>query len=365
MRDVAPPHSPDERPTVCGTATALPAHRYAQRELAEVAAQLLPELGPPAKQIERFFRRVGVEQRHLALAAPAYAALSGLKRRHDAWIDAALPLGARVISHALDDAEIEPGEIGALFTATSTGMAVPSLDARLMNRIPFRSSLKRVPLFGLGCLAGVAGVARAADYLHAFPGEAVVLLAVELCSLTLQREDASLANLISTGLFGDGAAALVLAGARHPRAMRPGPRVMDSLSRFFPKTERAMGWDVVDSGFKVVLSREVPAIAREGLPGLVHELLARNDLTRADIDFWVAHPGGPAVLRAISEGLGLPPEALQHSRASLAKIGDLSSASVLFLLDEFRRHVRPARYSYGVLLAIGPGFSAEAVLLQW
>nr|AYM54397.1 naringenin-chalcone synthase [Phaselicystis flava] len=355
----------DTRPTICGTSTSLPPHRYDQHELAEHAARTLPDRAIDPQVIERFFRRVGVEQRYLALPAGEYGALSGLKQRNDAWLRAAVPLAETVVASALAEAEVAPQEVGAIFSTTVTGIAVPSLEARLMNRLPFKSSLKRIPLFGLGCLAGAAGVARAADYLRAYPDECAILLSVELCSLTMQRDDASAANLISTGLFGDGAAAVVLAGARHPRAAKPGPRVVDSLAHFFPNTERVMGWDVIDGGFKIVLGKDVPMIAREGLAGLVDALLARNGLRRGDVDAWVAHPGGPAVMSAMCEGLGLPDDALRHTRRSLAEVGNLSSASVLFLLDEFRKFVRPARGSYGVMIAMGPAFSAEAVLLRW
>ena len=351
---------------VVGTATALPAHRYGQRELAEVAKGLLPGLTAEPAALERFFRRAGVEQRFLSLPVEEYLALDGLQKRNDAWLATSLPLAEQVVVRALAEAGLEPRDVGTIYSTTVTGIAVPSLEARLMNRLPFRSSVKRVPLFGLGCLAGVAGIARAADYLRAFPDEIAILLSVELCSLTVQRGDTSTANLISTGLFGDGAAAVVLAGARHPRAAAHAkPRVLDSLSHFFPNTERVMGWDVTDTGFKIVLGKEVPSIAREGLSGLVDALLARNELSRADIQSWVVHPGGPAVIQAALDGLGLAPEDLEQTTRSLASIGNLSSASVLFLLDDFRRTVRPARGSYGMMIAMGPAFSAEAVLLQW
>jgi alkylresorcinol/alkylpyrone synthase len=343
----------------------LPAHRYGQRELAEVAKGLMPGLDAEPATLERFFRRVGVQQRFLSLPVEEYLALDGLQKRNDAWLATALPLAERVVVRALAEAELEPLDVATIYSTTITGIAVPSLEARLMNRLPFRSTVKRVPLFGLGCLAGAAGVARAADYLRAFPDEIAVLLSVELCSLTVQRGDCSTANLISTGLFGDGAAAVVLAGAHHPRAARPDPRVLDSLSHFFPNTERAMGWDVTDTGFKIVLGPEVPSIAREGLSGLVDALLAKNQLRRADIASWVVHPGGPAVIQATLDGLGLAPDDLQQTKRSLASVGNLSSASVLFLLDDFRRTVRPARGSYGMMIAMGPAFSAEAVLLQW
>lgn len=325
---------------------------------------MLPGLAEPAA-IARFFRRVGVSQRHLALPAERYATLRGFGDRNDAWIATAVPLGQQALERALADAGVEPREVGALFTTTVTGLAVPSLDARLMNRMPLPTSLKRIPMFGLGCLAGAAGVARVADYLRAYPDEVAVLLSVELCSLTVQRDDVSVANLISTGLFGDGAAAVVLAGARHPAARAQQPRVRDSLAHFFRDTERTMGWDIVDGGFKIVLDRDVPAIAREGLPGLVDALLARHQLARGDVTAWVVHPGGPAVMQATIEGLGLAPDALAETRRALAEVGNLSSASVLCLLDDFRKRVRPPSGSHGLMIAMGPAFSAEAVLLQW
>jgi alkylresorcinol/alkylpyrone synthase len=212
-------------------------------------------------------------------------------------------------------------------------------------------------------MAGAAGLARAAEYLRAFPEHAAVFFSVELCSLTMQRNDASVANVISGGLFGDGAAAVVLLGARHPAAANGRLRVVDSESRFFPNTERVMGWDMVDGGFKVVLGREVPLIAREAVPELVDALLARHGLRRADVAHWVAHPGGPAVMEGMREGLGLPADALEPTRRSLELVGNLSSASVLFLLDELAREP-PRRGKNGLVIAMGPGFSAEGVLLQ-
>jgi alkylresorcinol/alkylpyrone synthase len=350
-------------PAIVGTATALPRHRYDQAELARVARKLLPELDVDEKVLQRFFRHAGVEQRYLALPAERYAELRGFGARNDAWLEAALPLAEQVTRAALEDAGLAPEDVGVFFSTTITGLAVPSIEARLMNRMALRPSLKRVPLFGLGCLAGCAGIARAADYLRAYPDQVAVLLSVELCSLTVQRDDPSVANLISTGLFGDGAAAVVLVGAAHPAAR--GPRVLDSQSHFFANTERTMGWDVTDHGFKIVLGKEVPTIAREGLPALVDEVLARHGLHIPDVATWVAHPGGPAVISAMSDALGLPDDALTETRKSLAQIGNLSSASVLFVLDTFRRWVRPSAGSYGMMLAMGPAFCAEAALLKW
>jgi alkylresorcinol/alkylpyrone synthase len=356
-----------DRPAVAATAVAFPPHRYSQRELARAAARVMPGLEGRERFLERFFARVGVEERYLALPTERYAALNGFESRTRAYLEVATDLGERCVRSLLREAHVDAREIGLLTTTTVTGVAVPSLDARLMNRLPLRPSLKRVPLFGLGCLGGAAGLARTAEYLRAHPDELAILLSVELCSLTLQRDDASVANVISSGLFGDGAAAVLLAGARHPlaRGRRGGPRVMSSRSAFFRDTERVMGWDVVDGGFKVVLSRDVPDVVRREVPPAVDGFLADHGLEREDIATWVSHPGGPKVLDALEEGLALPPEALAPSRDVLARVGNLSSASVLYLLDEHRRRLRPAPGAPGLLMAMGPGFCAELVLLRW
>jgi alkylresorcinol/alkylpyrone synthase len=358
-----------DHPCIAGVATALPQHRYGQEELAEVARALLPELSLETATLQRFFRRVGVRQRFLALSAQEYGELCGFGSRNDAWLRVAQALAERALRNALDRAHMRAQDISLLMTTTVTGLAVPSLDARLMNRLPFLPSTKRVPLFGLGCLAGVAGLARASEYLRAFPREAAAFLSVELCSLTVQKEDCSVANMISMGLFGDGAAAVVLLGAEHPRAreLRSGrrcaPSILGSRAAFFADTERVMGWDMVDQGFKIVLSQDVPRLAQEHVPGLVDTLLSDHDLARPDVRAWLAHPGGPAVIDAVQRGLELPTEALQRTRTSLADVGNLSSASALFILEGYLREESAQRDEHALLLAMGPAFCAEAVLL--
>ena len=362
------PDPAHDAPRTIATSVALPSHCYRQDELARFAARMMPELQRREGFLERLFERVGVESRHLALPAEEYAELEGLEERNRAWLEVATELGLRAVSALLDEAGVPARDIGHLTTTTVTGIAVPSLDARLMNLLPFRRSLKRVPLFGLGCLGGAAGLARAAEYLRAYPDELAILLSVELCSLTLQSDDASLANIISSGLFGDGAAAVLLAGARHPLARErrtPGPELLASQSAFFPDTERVMGWDLVDGGFKVVLSPSVPDVVREHVPPAVESFLAEHGLQKSDIGTWVSHPGGPKVLAALEQGLGLAPDALRASREVLANVGNLSSASVLYLLDDYRRRRLPAPGTYGLLLAMGPAFCAELVLLRW
>ncbi len=225
-----------------------------------------------------------------------------------------------------------------------------------------RADVRRTPLFGLGCVGGAAGLARASDVLRGFPDERAVLLAVELCSLTLQRDDASVANVIASGLFGDGAAAVLLEGGA---VASRGPRIVGTRSVFYPDTERIMGWDFVDGGFKVVLSPKVPALVRDRVRHDVDAFLGAHGLERRAIRHFVVHTGGPKVLEAFEEALELPRAALERSWRSLREVGNLSSASVLFVLGELLEADEARPGDYGLLLAMGPGFCSELVLLRW
>jgi alkylresorcinol/alkylpyrone synthase len=362
-----PPASPlpPSTPVIAGTGTGLPHNVYSQTELVDIICELMPKLAVEPKVLRRLFRRVGVGARYFALQAEDYKKLRGFEARCEAWIEVAKTIGEQAIRACLDEAGLEASDISELVTTTVTGIAVPSLDAQLMNCLDFAPTLKRVPLFGLGCVGGAAGIARVADYLRGHPEETAMLLAVELCSLTMQTDDPSIANLISAGLFGDGAAAVLLVGANHPLAKRARPAVLDSCATFFPDTERMMGWDIVDTGFKIVLSPEVPSLVERELPKLIDPFLATNGLARGDVGAWIAHPGGPKVIRAVQAALGLDDEQVEATREGLAELGNLSSASVLFLLHEFCHRRRPEPGTYGVLFALGPAFCAEAVLVRW
>jgi alkylresorcinol/alkylpyrone synthase len=321
-------------------------------------------------KLRRFFESVQVEERSFIIPVERIMALGGFKERNAIYIEGALELAEEVLRKALVDAGIEAGDVGMLATTSVTGIAVPALDARLMNRIDFSPNMVRLPLFGLGCLGGAAGVARVAEWLRGHPDKCAILLSVETCSLAFQRE-ADLGNLVSIGLFGDGAAAVVLAGAQHPLATqrRAGARarVLGSLSTFFSNTERVMGWDVGDNGFTPVLSADVPNIVREKAPQAVDALLSRFKLNRQNVRRWVMHPGGPKVIDAMQESLGITPEALTPTRRHLARVGNLSSASVLFILDGHRRSFTESgdRDGYGVMMALGPAFCSEVVLLRF
>jgi alkylresorcinol/alkylpyrone synthase len=309
-------------------------------------------------------RAARVGGRYLALPLAEYASLDSFGKCNDAFIRVGAEVGEAAIRAALRQAGLSPSDVDHLYFVTVTGISTPSLDAKLVNRLGIGSSVKRTPIFGLGCLGGAAGLARASDALRAYPGEVAVMLSVELCSLTLQREDASVTNLVATGLFGDGAAAVVLAGGERARGS-PAPRVVATRSVFYPETEWVMGWDVVDTGFKVVLSAKVPEVIEARVGADVDAFLGRLGLARGDVRHWIAHTGGPKVLEAFRRSLALPEAAVARSWRSLAEVGNLSSASVLFVLGDLLDSGEPREGDLGLLAAMGPGFSAELLLLRW
>ncbi|WNG50878.1 type III polyketide synthase [Archangium minus] len=354
----------DSSPVIRAVERLLPPHYARQEQIIGALRDMWATRHFNIERLEELHRSVRVDGRFLALPIEKYPSLVTFQQRNDAWIQVALELGEQVVRQALDRTGLTPRDVDHIFFVTVTGIATPSIDARLMNRLGMRPDMKRTPIFGLGCVAGAAGAARASDYLRAWKGQTALLLAVELCSLTLQREDLSIPNIIASGLFGDGAACVVLQGAERSGAAA-GPRVVATRSVLYPDTERIMGWDVVDSGFKVVLSAKVPQLVREFIRRDVDGFLAEHGLTLKDVKHWVAHTGGPKVLQAFEEALELTPDSLAHSWASLREVGNLSSASVLFVLGDMLESGRAQPGDWGVLMAMGPGFCAELVLLRW
>ena len=357
---------------ILSVGSAFPAHYYDQEQLLAMLRRWWGRRHYNLERLDQLHRNVLVGGRHLALPIDAYDRLDSFGAANDAWIAVAQEVGEAALREALDRAGLVPADVGAFYFVTITGIATPSIDARLVNRLGMSPAVKRVPIFGLGCVAGAAGIARAADYVRAYPDEVAVLLSVELCSLTLQREDLSIPNLIATGLFGDGAAAVVVAGEERAAALEAsgagapsGPRILATRSVFYPDSERVMGWDITERGFGIVLSADVPEVARKFLAGDVDRFLADHGLARRDVGSWVCHPGGPKVLEAMQESLELPEGALDLTWRSLREVGNLSSTSVLLVLQDTLDHHRPPPGTLGMLLAMGPGFCSELVLLEW
>ncbi len=346
--------------------TAAPRHRYEQDELIAAFKAYWSTKHHNSARVDQLHKAVRVGGRNLALPMERYPALKGFGEANDAFIEVGTEVGEQAVRRALDAAGLAPTDVDAIFFTTVTGVAAPSIDARLVNRLGLRTDVKRTPIFGLGCVAGAAGISRMHDYLRGWPDHVAVLLSVELCSLTLQRADLSIPNLIASGLFGDGAAAVVAVGGRRAaREGRAGPRVVATKSRFYPDTERVMGWDIGDSGFKIVLSATVPDVVTRYARDDVDGFLAEHGLRREDMRSWVCHPGGPKILEAFQSSLELPEGALDLTWESLEKVGNLSSASVLHVLGDTIARRRPPAGSPGLMMAMGPGFCSELVLLQW
>ena len=356
-------------PVIASAATALPEHRYAQPVITEAFADLMVGRGADGERLRDVIRRTHqattVEARHLVLSLEEYEPLDDFGKSNDVFLREAPLLAAQAASEALRSAGIEPDQVDLVLTTTVTGVAVPSIDARLVPLLGLRSDVRRMPLMGLGCVAGASGIARVADLLRGAPDSVAVLVSVELCSLTLQHDDTSMANVVASGLFGDGAAAVVLVGDDRARELGvTGPRCVDAHAHFFDDTERVMGWDVGSTGLRVVLSPQVPELVASELPAVAKSLLGRHGLELDDIRTWVVHSGGPKVLDALESSLGLPRTSTALTWESLREVGNLSSASVL---DVLRRSLEqtPLTGSPAVMAAMGPGFCAELVLLEW
>ena len=346
---------------------AFPEYWYPQATLTEALVVHWPPEIRRARRLRHFHEQVQVKGRHLALPLEAYGERLSFKQRNDAFIRVATELGERAIEEALVKAGLRAPEVDCLMYSSITGLATPSIDARLMNRLGFRSDVKRTPIFGLGCVGGAAGLARCADYLRGWPDHVALLLCVELCSLTLQREDPSIPNMIASGLFGDGAAAAVMLGAEHSNASgERAPVIQATRSVFYPNTEDVMGWNIGSEGFQIVLSADVPKLVLEHLARDIDAFLKSHGLSRKDITTWVCHPGGPRVLEAYATALELPREAFGVTWKTLAEYGNLSSASVLVVLEETMALEPPPKTgTFGMMLGMGPGFCAELLLLKW
>jgi alkylresorcinol/alkylpyrone synthase len=349
---------------ISAVASALPEHYYTQQQILDELASYWSEQSDRLPVLNRFHHRVGVDGRYLAMPIGEYRAMERWGQANDVWLQVAEKLGARAINCALQRAGLTKEAIGALISVSVTGIASPSLDAHLVNVMSLPTNIRRIPIFGLGCVAGAAGLAQAAEYVRAYPDRMAVLLSVELCSLTWQREDLSIANLIASGLFGDGAAAVLVSGSNTGHAAT-GPEIIASQSSFYPDTEGVMGWDISEKGFQIVLSPDVPRVIKENLPRDMDAFLSGNGLKRKDIGSWVLHTGGPKVLQATAEALELPDEACAASWDCLRRVGNLSSTSVLMVLEDVMLNRRPAPGTYGILAAMGPGFCSELVLLRW
>jgi alkylresorcinol/alkylpyrone synthase len=365
-------------PHIRSVATALPPHALSQERIRDLARE---HFAPAFPEIDRYmtvFRHAQIETRYFVAPLEWFVTPHSFKQCNDLFIEAATALGESAARACLLQAGLEPRDVDHLIWVSTTGMAAPSPDAMLINRLGMRRHARRTPIWGLGCAGGVAGLARAYEYIRAFPDQRVLLLSVELCSVTFQWKDLSKRNLIAASLFADGAAAVLVEGdAAGGRGMgdrgqtpsnsqppTPIPQLLGTQSTLWPDTLDIMGWDMVDTGMQVVFSSRIPHIVQTLMRENVAEFLTPFGLGLDDIDHWILHPGGAKVIDAYQTALAIDPERLSHTRAVLRNCGNMSSTTVFFVLDAFLKAGQPAPGEYGMLAVLGPGFSCELALIR-
>jgi alkylresorcinol/alkylpyrone synthase len=346
--------------SIAATATAVPANTLTREQVKFYFEKVF---GLEERRLQAMMTVIdngGVDRRFCIQPVEYFVEPRPLEQISREYQEHAIKLGEEAATKCLAAAGLEASDVDLLITLSCTGVMIPSLDAHLMNRMGFRSDVRRLPITELGCAAGAAGLGRARDFVRAIPNGTALVIAVEIPTLTFQRRDLSQANLISCTLFGDGAAAAVVTGRE-----TKGPRILGSTSYLFPNSLDAMGFDLKDSGFHIVLSRDVPDLIRGQIGRLVKGFLAEYNVNGGQPAAYVLHPGGQKLLRYMQEELELPLEKVRYSWDVLRCYGNLSSASVLFVLHEWMEHGKLASGDYGLLAAFGPGFSAEMLMLQW
>jgi alkylresorcinol/alkylpyrone synthase len=354
----------DASPAIVATATAVPPHEATQEAVRDRLRALLPLDSRRLEAALSLFDHTAVERRRSVYPLGDFGRPRSLGESMALYRTHAIALGRDVAARALASAGVRAEEIDVIVTVSCTGILIPSLDVYLADELGLRRDVRRLPLTELGCAGGAAALGRAHDLLRGLPAARALVVAVELPSLSLQRNDVTPANLVATALFGDGAAAAVLVGGATDVRGRRALRVLEAGAHVFPRSTDALGFDLRDDGFHTVLSKDVPVLLRKEIAALVGTLAARRGLTREDLGFFVLHPGGPKILGAVEEALRLAREDTREAWDVLRGFGNQSSASVLFVLDRRLAERRPAPGARGLLAAFGPGLSVDLLLLE-
>jgi alkylresorcinol/alkylpyrone synthase len=348
-------------PQIVAAAHALPRHEISQQEVKELIAEVFKDQVEDLEQHLRVFDNARIKTRQLVMPPEWYMLEHSPVEQNQVYLDEGMQLTREAAERCLHQANLSSADIDLVIFVSSTGHATPTLDARLIDALGFSSSTTRLPIWGLGCAAGAAALSRAYDYCRAYPEARALLIAMECCSLTFRKDDLSQKNLVGTALFSDGAAAAIVAG---DKTGDDGPHILATRSHLFSDTARIMGWDFDDGGMQLVLSPKLPLLVRQELPKLVEDFLKNQGLKPQDIIHYVTHPGGARVIDAYRESLGLQQKDLRLTEKILRENGNISSVSVLMVLEEWLASSPAQKPGYGLISAFGPGFSAELLLLE-
>lgn len=344
-----------DTPKILSLATAVPSHVMTQTDALALGRSLFTDHYPNFSRFEEAYTNAGIKQRHICVPLEWLHETHGWKECNELYVSEALNLLERAAQQCLNEAGLTPNQIDGIVIASSTGLATPSLDVRLAQRMPFRNDIKRLPIFGLGCAGGATGLARTAELAKAAPGSRWLFLVVELCSLTFRAADRNKANIIATALFGDGAAAAIIS------TTGAGTSIVTSGEYTWPATLDVMGWRIEDDGFGVLFSKDIPTIIRNDLLAPLKIFLTQSTCELSNIDSFIFHPGGAKVLDALDEIIQPKKPGFSHARKVMEKYGNMSAPTVLFVYDEARRH---GRLGNALMAALGPGFSASFLRLE-
>ena len=351
-------------PYIAGVTTATPPNILEQQDAKRFAEQLF---GGEVKHLLPVFDNALIDRRHFATEIEWFFEPHTFTESNDRYIDTALELAVTVVTRLAEQCGISTEDFDAIFFVSTTGLSTPSIDARLFNRIRMKPHIKRIPIWGLGCAAGVGAISRASEYVRAFPKHRALIVSIELCSLAYQWGDRSKSNIIAAALFADGAAACLIHGdeVSQPSHKMAQPVILGTLSTIYPNSLDVMGWRIAREGFKIVLSRDIPSIVTSLVRENIMELLDEYRLTVSQITHYIAHPGGAKVMEAYAAALDLTNGELQCALEVLRNFGNMSSATVFFVLEQVLKETRSGSGEYGLASALGPGFSSELALLQW
>ncbi len=349
-------------PQILSLGTAVPPHVIPQNEIRDAALNHFSRGLRDSARLVTVFNNVNVKNRYMVVPLTWFERTRSFTETNNKYVEWAEKLSAEAIQQCLDPVGLKPSDIDQILFVSSSGLSTPSIDARLANSLGFKKHIKRTPIFGLGCAGGASGLSRAGDLAKSVPGQRVLLVAVELSSLTFQFQDFSKSNLVASSLFADGAAAVLV---QTENGSTTGPQILATQSTIWPSTLHIMGWDFSETGLSVIFSRQIPKLIQQHIRENIDGFLKPQGLELSDIDHFIVHPGGAKIIVSFCETLQLPPERLEHSREVLENYGNMSSPTILFILERYCRVARPKKGEYGLCVAFGPGFCSELLLIRW